>query len=253
MGLKTASSKQLNRERPYLNTIMFNTRRLLLILITCSLTFCAVPGYATIIFHVDVATSSLIGDAGTPFSLDYQLNDGSGTQAAPNTAVISNFTFNGGGALNSPTLFGDATGSLPTHITLSDANFFANEFFQAFTPGTKIGFDVSLTTNVDPGPTADAFSFSILDKDLLPIATTGDGDSLLFVDLNSESLGIGAIETFSSTSIPGVSASVSAIPEANALPALLAIGGFIGCFEVLRHRLRRRGSRITPQLCETVG
>jgi hypothetical protein len=57
-------------------------------------------------YHVTVATSPLIGHPAGPFSLDFQLTDGSGLGDANNTATISNLSYGGGAATGSATLSG---------------------------------------------------------------------------------------------------------------------------------------------------
>src|SRR5918912_3642632 len=66
----------------------------------------------SIIYSVSIDTSSLINHPAGPFSLSFQLNDGSGTGDLNNKAVISNFQFGGGGAAGTPTVIGDASGDL---------------------------------------------------------------------------------------------------------------------------------------------
>jgi len=179
------------------------------------------------LYHVSVDTSALTLPANTgngPFSIDFQLNSGATT--GNNTAVISSFVFNGGGATFGPAnLVGGASGSLPGAITLTDTDAF-NEFYQEFTPGASFEFDLSLTENVDAGGIPDSFSFSILDGSLFSIPTTGFGDSLFQVDLNpgstspNISVGIGSY------------VGVVAVPEpSSALLGLAAVG-----FGVLRRR-----------------
>jgi hypothetical protein len=143
----------------------------------------APSSHAALVFHVDVDTSVLVGNAGGPFSLDFQLIGGS---PAGNSATISNFSFGGGAAAGAPALAGGAAGSLGGSVLLDDSGAFFNEFFQAFTPGATLGFDVSLTTNVN-GPTPDGFSFAILDSSLFNITTNGLGDALLFVNIDGAS------------------------------------------------------------------
>ena len=49
---------------------------------------------AQLAFHIDLPTDTLNANAASgPFSLDFQLTDGSGTGDANNTAVLSNFLF----------------------------------------------------------------------------------------------------------------------------------------------------------------
>ncbi|MGC4071015.1 MAG: NF038129 family PEP-CTERM protein [Nibricoccus sp.] len=162
-------------------------------------------------FHVTIDTSALTSfanGANAPFSLDFQLN--SGLTLNNNTAVISNFSFLGGGSpFGTETLIGGASGSLASTITLSDTNAF-NEFFQSFIAGNIIGFDVSLTHNLDAGPTPDGFFIGLLDNNLFNIPTTGLGDTLLAVNIDSN----GVISYGQGTgTYQGVSVSITPIPE----------------------------------------
>jgi hypothetical protein len=144
---------------------------------------------ADLMFDVKLNTSGLKDHPAGPFSIDFQLNDGSGNFAGVNTATISNFTFgSGGGPTGAPNLFGGAMGNLSSSVTLTDNGAFVNEFFQEFVPGNLLSFTVSLTTNVDPGLTPDGFSFSILDSLLSPLPTTNFADAFLFVNINSADL-----------------------------------------------------------------
>jgi hypothetical protein len=199
-------------------------------------------GAALLTYHVDVNTAPLIGDAAGPFAFDFLLNDGSGTLAVPNTVTISDFSFGGGNSLGDPSLFGGATGSLTSSIQLTDDVKFTNELFQSFTPGNTFSFDVSMTTNVDPGPAPDAFAFAILDKNSVNLPTTGLGDSLLLVNINSATLGVGDVQTFATTSPAGVTVTASAVPEP---PATVLVGAGVLAFgfcTVLRRRKSLTGS-----------
>ena len=185
---------------------------------------------AALIYHVDINTAPLVGSSSAPFSLDFQLNDGSGTLAGVNTVTLVNFVFTGGNPTGSASLFGGAAGSLSSTVTLTDGTFFSNEFFQGFSAGTtKIGFDALLTTVVDPGLTPDAFSMAILDNNLFNIATNGTGDSLMLVNINSTSLSLSAVQKFTSTS--GVTVAASPTPEPSSWlvmgSGLLALGWLV--------------------------
>jgi len=171
--------------------------------------------HAASFFHVTVNTSALIGNSSAPFSLDFQFNNG--TTLNNNSAVVNNFTFSGGGATGSATALGGATGNISTSVVFNNSSAF-QELFQTFNPGSSLGFDVNLTTNLD-GATPDAFVFAILDKNLANIPTTGLGDSLLLVNVNSANP---AKQTFSGT---GAFASVTvfATPEPSSYVLLLAV------------------------------
>jgi hypothetical protein len=145
---------------------------------------CAAPCQAQETFDIELYTQGLIGHPAAPFSLAFQLTDGSGTDDGNNTAQISQFDFGGGDATGSPILVGDASGDLTSTVTLTDSQFL-NEFIQPFDPGSTLLFQVSLTGNVDAGPTPDEFAVKILDCMDIEIPTNGLGDSLVIVDISS--------------------------------------------------------------------
>jgi hypothetical protein len=185
-------------------------------------------------FHVDVNSAPLVGSVAGPFSLDFQLTDGSGTLAVPNTATLSNFVFAGGSPLGAATLLGGAAGNLSSTVILSDGGNFLNEFFQVFNPGSRLSFDVTLTGNVDPGPTPDAFSFAILNGTFANIPTQGLGDALLLVNIGAPNLGPGDVQTFASTSPVGVAVTAFLVPE----PASLLLVG-VGLVAIGARRWRQ--------------
>jgi hypothetical protein len=192
--------------------------------LACALLVYAGASHAGV-YHVTIDTSALLSAANSangPFSLDFQLN--SGNTLNNNTATISNFTFGGGGGspFGPVSIFGGASGNLSSAVTLHDTAAF-NEFFQSFTAGTVVRFDVSLTQNVDAGPTPDAFVVAILDNTLGNIPTSGLGDSLLFANINTtRPLTIAQLNLASGTgSYAGVSA--RAVPEPTTL-ALVSLG-----------------------------
>jgi hypothetical protein len=125
-----------------------------------ALTWPVAAAHASSIFTVTLDTSQLASDHTLtgPFGIDFQLNQGNN---AVNYATISHIMFNGGSAFGSPTYTGNASGNLNTSVKLNDNGSFANDFNQGFTPGSKLSFQVTLTTNKDP-ITPDQFTFSLL-------------------------------------------------------------------------------------------
>lgn len=180
-------------------------------------------------FHVSIDTSALLSSpasASGPFYLDFQLNGGS---TLSNTATISNFSF-GGGSLSAGTdvAIGQTSGTLASTITLitGPSNPF-NEFYQGFTAGSTLNFDVTHTTNVNV-PVSDLFLFSILDSTLANISTNGFANSLVTLDINSV---VPVAQAFNGTGdFSGVTA---AVPEPSRA-LLMAVG--IGAAGLRRRR-----------------
>ena len=108
-------------------------------LFIASLLFAASVAQAgPITYDVAVNTSSI---AGTMGSLDFQFNPGPlQTQAA--SLQILGFTSDGVLA-GSPSLTGDVSGALPTTLIYDNGTQY-NDFFEDFTYGTTLSFEVSL-------------------------------------------------------------------------------------------------------------
>jgi len=137
---------------------------------------------ANIMFQVHVNTTPLVGHPAAPFAINFQLNDGSGTNDANNTATISGFNFGGGGPSGAPILTGGASGDLSTSVTLTDSTFF-NDFVQDFVPGSSLTFNVDLTTNADAGPIPDLFSFTLLDGSGFELPNTSPIGGFVIVNI----------------------------------------------------------------------
>jgi hypothetical protein len=137
----------------------------------------AVSAQAQLAYRFTVDTTPLIGHSAAPFYLDFQLNDGSGLGDGNNTAWLSNFNFHGGAPMGATAGMGSFTGNLSSMVSLSDHSFL-NEFYQAFTPGSFLQFDLNLTTRVDSGLFPDTFAFAILDGTLSNLPTLSGGSDL---------------------------------------------------------------------------
>jgi len=181
--------------------------------VTAALALASVAS-AQIQFQVQLDTSSLIGNPSGPFTLDFQLNDGSGWGDANNWATISDISF-GGGSASTGTVWtsGGAWGDLGSSVTLNDSDPLLNDFTQGFTPGSWLSFTVSLSTQVDAGGTPDEFSFAILDNNFFNLPTTSLGtDTFVQVALDS---GSPMILTASSLDGSIGAPTVTPVPEAS--------------------------------------
>jgi hypothetical protein len=145
------------------------------------------------------STTALAGTLGLQFGLDtnsieamgtfylaFQLVDGSGTGDANNTVTLSGFNFDGGSVAGVPTLYGGASGSLSSGVTLTDSDPFFNAMWQDFVPGPWVTFYATFTNNADSGPFQDMFMMSILDgsQNGIPTVDPSGNNTFLTVTLN---------------------------------------------------------------------
>jgi len=164
-------------------------------------------------FQVSVNTTL---PAGTTGSLAFDFIDGG---PPSNSVTISAFSSNG--VLGSPTLTGDAAGSLPGTVTIGDSSFF-NEYLTDFKFGTTLSFSLSMT-NVPPGSGSlpDEFSLYLLDSSASnSVVTTSDptGADALFAAGSDGSLSV-YTSTREATTVTPV---VSSIPEPSCLALFAA-------------------------------
>jgi hypothetical protein len=203
-------------------------------LFSCALWFVNVPDCnANLIFDVTLDTSPL-QVIGQRFLIDFQLNDGSGIGDANNTVRITNFHFGGGGVGGTPfPPLGGATGDLSLSFVRITDKEFLNEFTQEFVFGSTLSFRVNLTTKLDDaGLTPDAFSFAILDGiSGAPLPTTGLGDALLLVNINSSTPRIEPFPTSADSPIQLFAPQVRAVAETASSISMLLIGlGAVWCW-----------------------
>jgi hypothetical protein len=134
-----------------------------------------------ITYHVSIDTSSIAGTAG---SLDFNFNPGP-LNSQPATLQVLNFTSTGSLA-GGPQIFGDVTGGpLPATVTFDNGGVF-NDYFEGFTLGSTLAFDISLFGPALSAPngtstSGSAFGFSMFSDPAGTIATlTSDPTGLAF-------------------------------------------------------------------------
>ncbi len=184
-------------------------------LIAAFLCIGSVASATPITYDVSVTTSSISGTSG---SLDFNFNPGPlVTQSA--SLQISNFTTDGtlGG---SPSLMGDASGLLPGTLTFGNGTGF-NDYFDGFTFGNTLSFEVSLYGPALSAPdgtstSGSTFAFSMFSDAAGSIPTlTTDADGFAFTtDVN----------LYGSTTVSSFSSETSVVPETNAVPEPGSIG-----------------------------
>jgi hypothetical protein len=185
------------------------------------LCFASIASAAPIDYQVSVDTSSIVGTSG---SLDFNFDPGPlVTQAA--SLQVSGFASEGTLA-GGPTLTGDVTGALPGTLTFDNATGF-NDYFEGFTFGTNLHFDVSLYGPALSSPdgtstSGSTFAFSMFSNaaGTIPALTTDTTEGFAIkVDVNLD--GTTSVTNFSAPT------SVSPVPEPSGLALLgTALAGF---------------------------
>jgi len=170
---------------------------------------------------VSVDTSSLNG---TSVSLDFNFNPG---PLVSQSASLQILNFSSDGTLaGSPSVTGDVSGTLPGTLTFDNGTAL-NDYFEGFTFGNVLKFDVSLYGPALSSPdgtstSGSSFGFSMFSDPLgaTPAFTSDlvDGIALtVLVNLDGSS----ALTNFSSET--SVEAAASAVPEPGGLAEMLLL------------------------------
>jgi hypothetical protein len=130
-----------------------------------------------ITYIVTVDSSSITGTTG---SLDFQFNPGPLTTQAASLQILN---FNSDGSLGgSPSLTGDVGGALPATLTFDNGTQY-NDYFEDFTYGTTLSFEVSLYGPALSSPdgvstSGSVFAFSMFSDPAgtIPALTTDTAD-----------------------------------------------------------------------------
>ena len=131
----------------------------------------------SITYEVQVDTSSLAGTTGS-----FQFTLAAGNTPAPlDTSTISAFTSDGT-LITPPTTVGDVSGALPMTMSMDNQN--VSLYFQSFTYGNILDFQVTLTSTAGMPSSADTvFGFYLFDATGNPISSSNSPSGEAF-DLN---------------------------------------------------------------------
>jgi hypothetical protein len=212
----------------------------LLVFIESLLCAASLASAGSISYDVTVDTSSISGTAG---SLDFNFNPGPLTTQSADLQIL-NFTSDGSLADCATNIqgfcpTGDVTGTLPGTVTFDNGTAF-NDYFDGFTFGSTISFDLSLYGPALSSPDGTSTSGSTLAFSMfsdaggtMPVLTSDTTDGFAFtVDVNLD--GSTTVNNFSART------SVSSTPEPS---GVILIGTALACFAV-RDRLRKRKVRV---------
>jgi hypothetical protein len=153
------------------------------------------------VYDITVDTSTIAGTSG---SLDFNFNPGP-LVSQPASLQILNFT--GGTPLSTPVDTGDVTGILPATLTFDNGSPF-NDYFQTYTFGSSLSFQVSLFGPALTAPdgmstSGSSFAFSMFSDaaGTKPVLTSDTSDGFAVkVDVNLD--GSTTLSNFLATATP---------------------------------------------------
>jgi hypothetical protein len=183
----------------------------------------------SITYNVTVNTSTISGTAG---SLDFDFNPGASSQ--PASLQILNFASDGTLAGNCPCGTGDVSGQLPAALTFDNGTGF-NDYFDQFTFGSAMSFDVSLFGPALSAPdgvstSGSAFTFSMFfdPEGTLPVFTNDTTNGFAFeIDVNLD--GTTTVTNF--TEGAAIVTAESSTPEPG---SFVLVGAALVCCAALR-------------------
>jgi hypothetical protein len=191
---------------------------------------------------VTVNTSTISGTVG---SLDFNFNPGPLVTQAASLQILD---FASDGTLSgNATPTGDVSGSLPGTVTFDNDTGF-NDYFEGFTFGSSLAFNVSLFGSALNSPdgvsiSGSTFAFSMFSDyaGTIPALTTDMTDGFaLVVDVNLDGTTTAA-NLSPETSID----SVNAVPEPSSFIFVVTAAAFVEALYRLKRRIARTGDRRT--------
>lgn|ERR1700722_19568606 len=196
---------------------------------------CAATAMANVItYDVTVNTSSISGTTG---SFDFNFNPGTLVTQAASLQILdfsSNGTLAGG-----PELTGDVSGALPGTLTFDNGSGF-NDYFEGFTFGSTLSFEVSLYGPALSSPNGTAtsgstFAFSMFSDaaGTTPTLTSDTADGFAYT-VNVNLNGTTTVTDYSSeTGVVAATGPVGVVPEPSNIVLILAA---IVCCGAMRRR-----------------